>query len=1534
MKRTHLWQIVGAVVIGVSASDALAYTVSGDTNNYKWYQPPVPGGGPTDIFNGWNQISTEMPHQPMNWQVADDWVCATTNPVTKVRWWGSFANWTETNLPPNLPGMGFPQGFWIIFFNDVPAGLDLPWSHPGGIMPPLARFYTNYTWRYVGKDRDPRGGPDESCFMFEQELIGINDYIWWFYQNNSPSGTNIYWLSILANQWWGTIAPQDHFFGWKTRPRDLNPATPDSAVTYNIDCYTADSGIPCNFLPIMWPDSTGGADMAFELLTAKWEQPPDLTTTGIDVNATSNNAANRFLLADDFQCTTTGPITNITVWGSWRNDLVPLDPANVVFTLSFHTNLPPGMPPNPSTWSMPGNIMWKMAFQPGQFTCSVEQAGLEEWWMDPPSYGLQGGDHICYRYDFAIPTGAFNQQGTVAVPATYWLDVQAQPKGNTGAQFGWKTSATHWMDAACWVAAGEPYNGTGWQMLTNPPGHGWYKNKIDLAFRLNNAPPKWSQPPVIYASTNSFNGWNQYSVYGATNIVADDWVCTNGTPVTDIHWWGSFIGWSASNLPPVMPGMFVISIWDDVPKGAGVPFSHPGVCLTNIYSTSAFPVFAGWDYDPRNPNAPPDACFKYTLDLTPDQWFRQKPGTNTYWLSIAAQYPAGPVVDYPWGWKTRPRDTNSLALDDAVRIFAPTAPAPGVPYGDGTNIWWPTADKSWDMAFSLTTRDLSNCVQVICSSNITVYCAPTNGAIVNYYSYATNVCTGELLPVTCTPASGSRFAVGSTQVWCTNITAGVTNFCFFFVSVLTDTNPPLIHCSTNIIANTDPGLCSKSNVTFVVTATDDCDPAPVITCSPTNGSTFPKGVTTVYCTATDAAGNSTNCSFTVTIKDSEAPVVHCPSNIITNTDPGQCSSTNVMFAASVTDNCSGATVTCLPASGSSFPKGVTTVTCTGQDASGNTTKCSFTVTVLDKEAPSIRCSTNIVVDSPTCAPVVVNYPAAIATDNCGVTNVTCVPPAGSLFPLGTNTVQCTAWDSSGNSSSCSFTITVRCLAKWAQLPDLTPAGFDVRALRPKILANDFPCTKSGLVTNIHIWASWLNDYADPNATFQLGFWTDIPRGAGVGVELVTNGTFELAFTNAGTSGALDGAVDFIPPSWNRQETFSGQVLETSAIRPVAANGPSAPGVQAASFYRTNDNFSGDWTAIYQNVAINATQYLGLTLSLDTRLWWHTLWGGGSITPAFEWPAIVEIDYLTTNGVTQIWRHGWYLDPPGDGVRVNDPGQGLIPFYNDTLVPQGAWVSNKFDLLAELPQLKTITRILVGGSGHTFWSEVDNVSIQGTVRNSFSQPGKLLWQGYFAPPQYTCSFYSTNRQPFFDPNLGEVIGSETNVWEYNFPVHANDAFFQTNSRIYWLSVSAQSQNYFGWKTAATNWNDDAVYGHVDSAWLPLGDWLELLAPQQARSLDLAFSLITLPVVIPPVITNVVVTNQVTLLATNQVVGLAWTSESNLRYQVYRTPSLGVAGDGSDIVWTPCGPEIIGPTQWYWETNAVLGQRFYRVLAIDP
>jgi len=176
----------------------------------------------------------------------------------------------------------------------------------------------------------------------------------------------------------------------------------------------------------------------------------------------------------------------------------------------------------------------------------------------------------------------------------------------------------------------------------------------------------------------------------------------------DIHWWGSFIGWDEPG-PPELPASFHIGIWTDVPSPPE-NFSHPGKLIWENYCDTYTWDFVGWDFDPRpDPTTgfqkPPEATFYFQQDLDVDDWFWQDTGDNIYWITIAAVYPQPDQVLYPFGWKTRPRDLESHAPDDAVRIFDPTDPVMGSIYNAGQPIFWPNETDSWDMAFVLTTRE-------------------------------------------------------------------------------------------------------------------------------------------------------------------------------------------------------------------------------------------------------------------------------------------------------------------------------------------------------------------------------------------------------------------------------------------------------------------------------------------------------------------------------------------------------------------------------------------------------------------------------------------------------------------------------------------------------------------------------------------------------------------------------------------------------------------------------------------------------------
>ena len=236
-----------------------------------------------------------------------------------------------------------------------------------------------------------------------------------------------------------------------------------------------------------------------------------------------------------------------------------------------------------------------------------------------------------------------------------------------------------------------------------------------------------------------------------------------------------------------------------------------------------------------------------------------------------------------------------------------------------------------------------------------------------------------------------------------------------------DTEDPVITCPAGIQVDNDPGQCAAV-VDFAATATDNC--GATVTYSLDPGTSFAVGLRTVTATATDAAGNSASCTFTLEVLDAEDPVIACPATPVTaENDPGDCGAI-LVFAASATDNC-GATIGYSQDPGTFFPVGTTLVTATATDAAGNDAECSFQVKVTDTEDPALTCpATPVTVenDPGDCAAIVAF--AASAMDNCGVSSLVYSQDPNTSFPVGTTPVTATATDAAGNDVACTFSVTV------------------------------------------------------------------------------------------------------------------------------------------------------------------------------------------------------------------------------------------------------------------------------------------------------------------------------------------------------------------------------------------------------------------------------------------------------------------------------------------------------------------------------
>ncbi|MFT3917591.1 MAG: HYR domain-containing protein [Anaeromyxobacteraceae bacterium] len=203
-----------------------------------------------------------------------------------------------------------------------------------------------------------------------------------------------------------------------------------------------------------------------------------------------------------------------------------------------------------------------------------------------------------------------------------------------------------------------------------------------------------------------------------------------------------------------------------------------------------------------------------------------------------------------------------------------------------------------------------------------------------------------------------------------------------------------------------------------------------ITTSQSPAGPYQIGNTPVTLTATDSNGLTATCSATVTVLDGVPPVITCPANVRATNEAGRCDA-RVSFPEPVaTDTCSAVAASATPASGSTFAVGTTTVKGLALDEYLNTASCSFTVTVVDAEAPGITAPPDMVVDATMPTGAVVSYPAFTATDNCAGLAVDAEPPSGSVFPIdpdpaGFTEVVGRATDAAGNVSTASFRVHVK-----------------------------------------------------------------------------------------------------------------------------------------------------------------------------------------------------------------------------------------------------------------------------------------------------------------------------------------------------------------------------------------------------------------------------------------------------------------------------------------------------------------------------
>ncbi|MFE3849446.1 LamG-like jellyroll fold domain-containing protein [Flavobacterium sp. LB3P45] len=313
------------------------------------------------------------------------------------------------------------------------------------------------------------------------------------------------------------------------------------------------------------------------------------------------------------------------------------------------------------------------------------------------------------------------------------------------------------------------------------------------------------------------------------------------------------------------------------------------------------------------------------------------------------------------------------------------------------------------------------------------------------------------------------YPIGSTTVtWSGTDSSNNTAICTQTVTVV-DNQAPIVTCPGNQTLNMIANTCA-ANYTISDPISDNCTGATwgYSLSGDTTGSasaiadgtgsgvvSFNKGVTTVTLSGTDGTNAATTCSFTVTVVDNQAPIVTCPGNqsqnIITNTcaanytilDPISDNCTGATWGYSLSGDTTGSASAIADGTGSgvvSFNKGVTTVTLSGTDGTNAATTCSFTVTVVDNQAPIVTCPGNQTLNmiANTCAanytisdPISDNCTGAtwgysLSGDTTGSASVIADGTGSGVvsFNKGVTTVTLSGTDGTNAATTFSFTVTV------------------------------------------------------------------------------------------------------------------------------------------------------------------------------------------------------------------------------------------------------------------------------------------------------------------------------------------------------------------------------------------------------------------------------------------------------------------------------------------------------------------------------
>ncbi|MBN1489339.1 MAG: PEP-CTERM sorting domain-containing protein [Phycisphaerae bacterium] len=208
----------------------------------------------------------------------------------------------------------------------------------------------------------------------------------------------------------------------------------------------------------------------------KMHYPQLPNPNGWDVNLV------RDMMFDDWQCSGTGPVSDVHFWVSWQNDL----PSDIIWIdFDIWTDMPEGDPGNVLGYSYPNHEVWSTRLLPGDWTMRHAGSG-DQGWFDPQP----PDDQIVIQHDhsefYQINVDNIQNPWVQQAGEIYWLGIHIGVS-DINTQIGWKTTLDNWNDDAVywWTIMNQPNpDDPDWREMIDPITG----ESLDMAFVITPEP--------------------------------------------------------------------------------------------------------------------------------------------------------------------------------------------------------------------------------------------------------------------------------------------------------------------------------------------------------------------------------------------------------------------------------------------------------------------------------------------------------------------------------------------------------------------------------------------------------------------------------------------------------------------------------------------------------------------------------------------------------------------------------------------------------------------------------------------------------------------------------------------------------------------------------------------------------------------------------------------------------------------------------------------------------------------------------------